>query len=212
MRKLWSLCALVLVAFAVVGCGDKAAAAFAKGEALEKDADFEGALAAYEEAVKANPESEFAKKAQANSAIVKMTLDRIKGAKDTVGSITKSMMNAYDREPASDTLTLGATPGHKLCPATTQPVPANPNAFSGGIGPLTAYDPQPTDWSGPSWTCLKFSLRDKMYFQYEVKVDGEKAFTVVARRAVGTKTIEVSQTGTVDGGRVKIGQVEVTRK
>jgi hypothetical protein len=135
---------------------------------------------------------------------------RIDEAKLVVQQISKAMVSAYDREDMGDSpvIDLKARPVHKLCPGTRQSVPSS---FPDGSD-LTAYAPSPRDFDEPTWKCLKMELRDKLYFQYEIKLDGDSGFTVLAHRKIGSETIQISQKGTLVNGQVRLGEVEVTRK
>jgi type IV pilus assembly protein PilA len=88
-------------------------------------------------------------------------------AKEGIGRIAKDSSSAYDREgmPGS-VLALGSTAGvtHRLCPSTTQ-VPTNMNMIQ-----AQKYQSAPSEWTGSAalgWNCLKFSMKDPQYFQYQ---------------------------------------------
>jgi len=91
-------------------------------------------------------------------------------ARDSLGRMAKDATGAYQREAMSPkVMALGSTTGisHKLCEKATKMVPI---AVPGG----KKYQSKPTDWmetgvtaATTGWTCLKFSMDDPQYFQYE---------------------------------------------
>lgn len=85
-------------------------------------------------------------------------------AKEGVGRIAKDASSAYDREgmPAG-TLALTSVAGitHRLCPDAAI-VPANKTEIAG-----QKYQSSPASWTGIGWNCLKFSMKDPQYFQYQ---------------------------------------------
>jgi len=84
-------------------------------------------------------------------------------AKEGIGRMAKDASSAYDREGMPESvLTLGNSAGitHRLCP-TAVPVP-------GTIAAVAAqkWQSSPANWTGEGWSCLKFTMRDPQYYQY----------------------------------------------
>jgi type IV pilus assembly protein PilA len=103
-------------------------------------------------------------------------------ARDALGRMAKDSTAAYNRESMTNqVMALGSTTGisHQLC-ATAVAVPAAPPAAS-------KYQSKPTDWmtgtSTSGWTCLKFSMDDPQYFQYDYTAADVAAgpFSCIAR-------------------------------
>jgi len=91
-------------------------------------------------------------------------------ARDALGRMAKDATGAYNRESMSNkVMGLSSATGisHRLC-ADATPVPA------GGAPKAAKYQSSPTEWmtgsSSAGWTCLKFSMDDPQYFQYDYKV------------------------------------------
>ena len=89
-------------------------------------------------------------------------------ARNSLGQLGKDASAAYDREgmPGS-VLGLGnvAAASNQLCQSTT-PVPGNPNQVAG-----QKYQSDPTEWTTSAWNCLKFSMKDPQYYQYQYYSD-----------------------------------------
>jgi type IV pilus assembly protein PilA len=84
-------------------------------------------------------------------------------AKNTVGSITRQAVAAYERESSGNELIpSGSAFSHKLCKSAT-PVPRT-------IPKGVKYQPTSAEWLAGStdagWTCLKFSMSEPIYYQY----------------------------------------------
>lgn len=85
-------------------------------------------------------------------------------AKEGIGRIAKDASSAYDREGMPDSvLTLGNTAGitHRLCP-TAVAVPTNMANIAG-----QKWQSSPANWNLTGWNCLKFSMKDPQYYQYQ---------------------------------------------
>jgi type IV pilus assembly protein PilA len=104
-------------------------------------------------------------------------------ARDALGRMAKDATAAYNRESmSSKVMTAGSTTGisHQLCgSASAVPTGAAPKAAK--------YQSSPTDWMSGSatagWTCLKFSMDDPQYFQYNYQATDRAAgpFTAIAK-------------------------------
>jgi type IV pilus assembly protein PilA len=84
-----------------------------------------------------------------------------------IGRIAKDAQVAYERETLDKLIVnLGETAAiaHALCPASTL-VPTTINDVSN-----KKYQSSPTDWTGAGWSCLKFTMTDPQYFQYQYTV------------------------------------------
>ncbi|MCU0691535.1 MAG: prepilin-type N-terminal cleavage/methylation domain-containing protein [Polyangiaceae bacterium] len=111
-------------------------------------------------------------------------------AKSGIGRIAKDAANAFDRDMmGASIVALGASRdlAHRLCDASG----AVPSA---GVPQGQKYQSQPSDWAATGWECLKFSMRDPQYFQYEYaqtgSVDGDDgAFTAIARGDLSGDTV-----------------------
>jgi type IV pilus assembly protein PilA len=83
-------------------------------------------------------------------------------AKANLGRLGKDAVLAYERETLAGAL-LGAGAAvaavNQLCPTAVGPIPAAVPA-----GQKT--QPNPTDWNGLGWACLKFSVNSPVYYQY----------------------------------------------
>lgn len=81
-----------------------------------------------------------------------------------IGRIAKDAQVAYERETL-DKLIVGlgetAAISHALCDDSTK-VPTDILDVSN-----KKYQSSPTDWTGAGWSCLKFTMTDPQYFQYQ---------------------------------------------
>jgi type IV pilus assembly protein PilA len=93
-----------------------------------------------------------------------------------IGRLAKDAQLAYEREDVEKgiiPLAGTAAIAHKLC-SDGKPVPLLPAAIKN-----LKYQSTPSDWTSPpvspgvaaGWTCLKFTMSDPQYFQYEYKLD-----------------------------------------
>lgn len=98
-------------------------------------------------------------------------------ARDALGRMAKDATGAYQRESmAPDVMALGSSSGisHRLCSSAT--------AVPSSVPKSEKYQSKPSDWmvSGTSaatlgWSCLKFSMDDPQYFQYDYTAMNETA-------------------------------------
>lgn len=93
--------------------------------------------------------------------------------RSAVGRIAKDATSAYQKERLEATvLGLGdstAQAANSLC-AGSDPVPAAATAIQG-----KKYQSTPSDWGGSAtggWQCLKFSMGEPQYFQYQYQSEG----------------------------------------
>jgi type IV pilus assembly protein PilA len=89
-------------------------------------------------------------------------------ARMTIGRIAKDASSAYNRENmAGEVLAVKGVAGvsNQLCDSSTA-VPTDPTKVAG-----QKYQSDPEEWkdgtSIKSWKCLKFSLQDPQYYQYQ---------------------------------------------
>jgi len=88
-------------------------------------------------------------------------------ARDALGRMGKDAVSAFQRESmAGSVVALGGSRAsiHRLC-GDAAAVPA------AGVPASEKYQSTPSDWSG-GWTCLKFSMNEPQYFQYEYNLTG----------------------------------------
>ncbi|MFZ5891515.1 MAG: type IV pilin protein [Myxococcota bacterium] len=91
-------------------------------------------------------------------------------ARDALGRMSKDATGAYQRESMTPkVMALGTTTGisRRLCASATKKVPT-------AVPKAQKYQSKPSDWmetgvtaSTVGWTCLRFSMDDPQYFQYE---------------------------------------------
>jgi len=92
-------------------------------------------------------------------------------AKNNLGRLGKDAVSAYERETMAATLAAAGTTTsavHQFCGSATAPVP-------GSVPKGTKIQPNPADWNGTptaGWTCLKFSVNDPLYYQYNYTTNG----------------------------------------
>jgi type IV pilus assembly protein PilA len=129
-------------------------------------------------------------------------------AKEAVGRIAKDASAAYEREGmAGDVLALSASAAinHRLCESATARVPtgANPPANS-------KYQSSPTEWKGgdfsAGWQCLKFSMKDPQYYQYDYTRPDDSNFSATAYGDLDgdTNTSMFQLAGIVELGSVRV--------
>jgi type IV pilus assembly protein PilA len=90
-------------------------------------------------------------------------------ARNALGQVSKDVATAFLRETmAGATLSLGTTAAKSnvLC-SSGDPVPASMSAVRG-----KKYQSNPKEWDG-GWTCLRFSMTDPQYYQYQYLVTGD---------------------------------------
>ena len=128
---------------------------------------------------------------------------RATGAKEMVGTISRSLSAAYER---NETL---CGPG--------SPVPATVPAGEAYMPSLAAGEDFQKGSATEGWPCIKFATAGPIYYQYEVRIGGN--YKSVARGGYdpGPDGVEVSAEGDLDGdGRTSliafIGQLRATTK
>jgi type IV pilus assembly protein PilA len=90
-------------------------------------------------------------------------------ARNALGQMAKDASTAYVRERMNSTLLpLQGTTGvvNVLCESATA-VPSSPTVVRG-----QKYQSSPTEWRGLGWDCLRFSMQDPQYYQYDYDVTG----------------------------------------
>ncbi|MBK7586327.1 MAG: prepilin-type N-terminal cleavage/methylation domain-containing protein [Myxococcales bacterium] len=94
-------------------------------------------------------------------------------ARAAIGRMGKDAVGAYSREIMSGAqLPTGGTAAvlNRLCVSASQPVPASAGAIKGG-----KYQSSPSDWNldtatqGKGFACLRFTMTDPQFFQYDYK-------------------------------------------
>ncbi|MGC4088809.1 MAG: prepilin-type N-terminal cleavage/methylation domain-containing protein [Polyangiaceae bacterium] len=96
-------------------------------------------------------------------------------ARDALGRMSKDATGAFQREGMTPkVMALGSSTGisHRLCASSTK-VPGNEPPKG------KKYQSKPADWmvtgttaSTVGWTCLRFSMDDPQYFQYQYTATG----------------------------------------
>jgi len=131
-------------------------------------------------------------------------------AKNTIGAVARGAMASYERETGDP-----AAP-HKLC-GTAVPVPAAVPAGTKYMPGVSAGSDFNTGDSEKGWMCLKFSMSQPMYYQYNyhqgsgylgpaAQSPGPTGFEAAARGDLdgNGKTSLFVLTGTVAGGAVSV--------
>jgi hypothetical protein len=85
--------------------------------------------------------------------------------------------------------TESAAASHQLC-ATTTVVP-------GSVPLASKYQTDPSDW-GAAWSCLKFSMNEPQYYQYQYVSADATSFSCVAKGDLDGDTVQ--STFTLAGG------------
>src|SRR5688572_9970269 len=114
-------------------------------------------------------------------------------ARMAVGRMSKDAAAYFEAEKmAGNTLTLGGSVGisRQLCPAATA-VPAAVQAEG------VKFQPSPTQWTGNGWTCLKFSMTQPVYFQYNYQSNVTTTTAAAAGGDYYTASGQASLGGTV---------------
>jgi len=125
-------------------------------------------------------------------------------AKNNLGRLGKDAVSAFERETMDATLTtanLGSQTSHRLCTAVGASERV-PNV----VPPGKKLQPDPTAWAlgtpTQGWKCLKFSLNDPVYYQYDYTAANETAangtFSALARGDFDADT--TAQTWSYRGG------------
>jgi type IV pilus assembly protein PilA len=140
-------------------------------------------------------------------------------ARNSLGQMSKDASSAYAREGmAGQVLALGATAdiSNKLCLSSTVLIPANATDIQG-----KKYQSSPAEWATDSsalhtgFSCLKFSMTDPQYYQYNYLSTGNtgQAGDTFTASAVGDLngdgvTSTFAMTGAIQAGTS--GGLEVT--
>jgi type IV pilus assembly protein PilA len=103
-------------------------------------------------------------------------------ARNALGQLARDAITGYTRERIDPALlSLGDTTGvvNVMCENAVA-VPASLSAISGH-----KYQSDPTEWKGLGWECLRFSMQDPQYYQYNYvttgnRTDGGDTFTAIA--------------------------------
>jgi type IV pilus assembly protein PilA len=108
-------------------------------------------------------------------------------ARNSLGQMSKDASAAFNREAmAGDVLAIGTATGvtNRLCGTATK-IPAQDTDVKG-----KKYQSKPTEWTAGSmvdgWQCVKFSMQDPQYFQYNYQASGtegkaDETFDTVAK-------------------------------
>ena len=139
-------------------------------------------------------------------------------AKNTIGAISRGAKAAFERETAASELVAeGSTStnaSHALCDSAAAAVPG---AVPGGTKyqPLTANDKDfNTGTSTAGWKCLKFSMTDPIYYQYNY-TKGPGVGTAAGAPDPGTNGFEAVAQGDLNENTVvstfaRTGKVNTT--
>ena len=106
-------------------------------------------------------------------------------ARDALGRMAKDAVTAYQKETMAPTvLSAGGVTAiaHQLCESAAA-VPATVPAGA-------KYQSQPSDWAGAGWSCLKFTMNEPQYYQYDYNSPNP---------ADAAATFECVATGNLDG-------------
>jgi type IV pilus assembly protein PilA len=128
-------------------------------------------------------------------------------ARMTLGRIAKDASAAYNRENISSTVLVAGTTA-----AITNALCDDATAVPSSVPSRQKYQSQPSDWASGSatagWACLKFSMQDPQYFQYNYAVDNVTSgtFTAIAHGNLNgdSTTSDFTLLGTASGGVVKV--------
>jgi len=135
-------------------------------------------------------------------------------AKNAIGRISRGAAEAYDRETvAQELLSLGkesTTAVHALC-TDAQKVPAN------GVPQAKKYQPDNTDGKDfatgtatGGWKCLRFSIDDAIYYQYNYTNGAGEGVTAGAPTVTTTTGFEATAKGDLDGDTTQFGIFALT--
>lgn len=129
-------------------------------------------------------------------------------ARATVGQLGKLSVAAYERELGTTTVlqpgSATTSAQRRLCASSGKV----PSTSAGGIPANKKYQSQNADWDGDQttgWTCLKFTMDNPQYFQYEYTASTSD-FTAFARGDLNgdSVTSTFSLAGSVSGGQARI--------
>jgi type IV pilus assembly protein PilA len=119
-------------------------------------------------------------------------------ARDALGRMAKDAVGAYNKETMAPTVLApgdSASVLHQLC-ASTSAVPTD-------VPKAAKYQTDPSDW-GADWSCLKFSMNEPQYYQYQY-TSTSTAFSCIARGDLDGDEVESEFTmlGAVIGDTAK---------
>jgi type IV pilus assembly protein PilA len=109
-------------------------------------------------------------------------------ARNALGQMAKDAITAYARERINPALlSLGDTTGviNVMCESAVA-VPASLDAIKGH-----KYQSNPNEWQAVGWQCLRFSMQDPQYYQYNYVATGS--------RSAGGDTFTAIAIGNLDG-------------
>jgi len=127
-------------------------------------------------------------------------------AKNTIGAISRGAQGAYERENAkSEEVTEGSestSASHSLCGSATTVPTTVPKG--------TKYQPKTTNGSDfdsgdmtTGWKCLKFSLTQPHYYQYQYSKDTKATGSANPAKCDVAPCYEAMATGNLDGDAVQ---------
>lgn len=103
--------------------------------------------------------------------------------RNSLGQMAKDASTAYAREGMSaKILTAGdsAAFSNRLCGSALTPVPDDPTAIGG-----KKYQSDPGEWAQQGWSCVKFSMVDPQYYQYDYQSTGTAGASGDTFQAIG---------------------------
>jgi type IV pilus assembly protein PilA len=109
-------------------------------------------------------------------------------ARNALGQMAKDAITAYTRERINPALlSLGQTTGvvNVMCESAVA-VPSSTALIRG-----QKYQSKPNEWTGTGWECLRFSMVDPQYYQYN--------YTATGTRADEGDSFSASAVGNLDG-------------
>jgi type IV pilus assembly protein PilA len=123
-----------------------------------------------------------------------------------LGSIETGSKNAFQQE--TDSSGVGSGPYfHQFCPAAAAAVPAAVPKASKEKAPATA-------WDDSSWKCLKFSINEPQFYQYNYTSTGTGTAATYAASAVGdldgngaTSLFQLNGAGSSTGDATRVSLV-----
>lgn len=118
-------------------------------------------------------------------------------ARNALGQMAKDASSAYNREGMSGTiLAVGTATGlsNRLCDTALKKIPADDTLIKG-----KKYQSSPNEWMDGSqlvgWQCLKFSMQDPQYYQYN--------YTLSNTQGAPGDTFHALAQGDLDGNGTK---------
>lgn len=139
-----------------------------------------------------------------------MTSAKTAEAREQLGRISKDATSAYQRESMAGTvLPLGESTGavHALCPDAT--------ALPTSVPSKEKVQTSPTDWENDAgWSCLKFTMTDPQYYQYQYDQTSAAGFDAIARGDLDgdSTTSTFTLSGAVEDGQARVAPTIVEDK